>query len=120
MSSAILCLALAIFNESRSEPIKGKYAVAEVIDNRTKHPNYPSDYCGVIKQPNQFSWYRNSQSLKPPKHETKAWDESLEVAKNFHTNKTNYTKGAIYFNHQRLGVRFGKQLKCKIGQHVFF
>jgi Cell wall hydrolyses involved in spore germination len=120
MTEAILCLAIAIFNESKGEPTKGQYAVAEVIHNRSNHSDYPNSYCGVVKQKGQFSWYKGSQSLKPPKHENKAWDESLKVAKNFSTKKTNYTKGSLYFNHQRLGVRFGKSLKCKIGNHVFF
>lgn len=120
ISESILCLAMAVFRESRSEPIKGKYAVMEVVHNRSKHPNYPDNYCGVVKQKGQFSWYKGSNSLKPPKYEKEAWDESVKVARNFYTNKTNYTKGSLYFNHKKLGVRFNKTLKVKIGQHVFF
>ena len=120
VNESVMCLAILVFNEARGEDIKGKQAVMEVAYNRTKHKSYPKDVCSVIKQRNQFSWYKGSQSLKPPKHENKAWDESLKVAKNFSTNKTNHTKGSLYFNHQRLGVRYGKTLKCKIGNHIFF
>lgn len=121
ISEAILCLSIAIFKESRGEPLKGKYAVAEVIHNRSNHPSFPKDYCGVIKQKSQFSFYKGSSSLKPPKHEQEAWKESQEVAKNFYKKKTNYTNGAIYFNTSRLGVRFKptvKPLKC--GKHIFY
>lgn len=120
MTEAILCLAIAIFRESRGEPVKAQFAIAEVIHNRTKHQDFPDDYCSVIKQKGQFSFYKNPQSLKPPKHEIDAWNASVKVAKDFSKNKTNYTKGALYFNSNRLGVRFNKQLKCKIGKHVFF
>ena len=120
ISESILCLAMTIFREGRSEPIKAQYSIAEVVHNRSKHPNYPDSYCGVVKQKGQFSWYKGSNSLKPPKYEKQAWDESVRVAKNFYTNKTNYTKGSLYFNHKKLGVRFQKTLKVKIGNHVFF
>ena len=120
ISESILCLAMTIFREGRSEPIKAQYSIAEVVHNRSKHPDYPNTYCGVVKQKGQFSWYKGSNSLKPPKYEKEAWDESVKVAKNFYTNKTNYTKGSLYFNHKKLGVRFNKTLKVKIGQHVFF
>lgn len=118
LSESLLCLSIAIFHESRGESVKAQYAVAEVIHNRTKNNKYPNNYCDVIKQKGQFSFYKGS--MKPPKHEQQAWEDSKQVAKNFSKNKTNYTKGAIFFNHQRLGVRFGSTLKCKIGKHVFF
>lgn len=120
VNSTILCLAAAIFHESRGEPIKAQYAVAEVIDNRVKSKKFPNDHCSVIKQKSQFSFYKGSQSLKKPKHELDAWNKSLSVAKDFYSNKTNYTKGSLYFNHKRLGVRFGGKLKYKNGNHVFF
>ena len=120
MSEALLCLSILVFMEARSEPLVGKYAVMEVVHNRSKHHNYPNTYCGVVKQKGQFSWYKGSNSLKPPKYEKEAWDESVKVAKIFYTNKTNYTKGSLFFNHKNIGVRFGKTLKCKIGNHVFF
>ena len=118
LSESLLCLSIAIFHESRGESVKAQYAVAEVIHNRTKNNKYPNNYCDVIKQKGQFSFYKGS--MKPPKHEQQAWEDSKQVAKNFSKNKTNYTKGAIFFNHQRLGVRFGNTMKCKIGKHVFF
>lgn len=59
--------------------------------------------------------------MKPPKHETIAWNASVQVAKNFYNKKTNYTNGALYFNTNRLGVRYKTDVKpCKVGNHVFY
>jgi spore germination cell wall hydrolase CwlJ-like protein len=44
------CLANAIYWESRSEPIKGQEAVAQVVMNRVFSPFYPNDVCAVIYQ----------------------------------------------------------------------
>lgn len=120
LDAATLCMALAVFHESRGEPQKAQYAVAEVVHNRSKSEKYPSNYCDIIKQKGQFSFYKGSQTLKPPKNEKESWENSVRVAKNFSKNKTNYTKGSLFFNHKNLGVRFGNTLKCKIGNHVFF
>lgn len=121
INEAILCLAIASFKEARSEPIKAQYAVMEVIHNRSEHPDYPNSYCGVVKQQGQFSWFKNHGSLKPPKYELDAWKKSLEIAKMFKTKKTNYTKGAKYFNTVSLGVRYKTDVSPKrIGKQVFY
>jgi len=36
-------------------------AVADVIMNRATSGRYPSSWCGVVKQPAQFSFVRNGQ-----------------------------------------------------------
>ena len=56
------CLTEVLFHEVRGEPIEGIKAVLSVVHNRTKAKGFPSDYCGVVHQPYQFS-YRNS--IKP-------------------------------------------------------
>ena len=53
---ATRCLAGAIYFEAKGEPIDGQLAVAEVVINRAKSGRFPSDICGVIKQPGQFSF----------------------------------------------------------------
>jgi hypothetical protein len=44
------CLANAIYFESRSEPIRGQMAVAQVVVNRAFSGFYPNDICGVVYQ----------------------------------------------------------------------
>ena len=122
LDTITLCLAMTVFKEARSEPKKAQYAVLEVVHNRSISPKFPNnDYCGVIKQPNAFSWVKNHRSMKPPKFELESWKESIAVARDFQRNRTNYTKGAKYFNHISLGVRYKTNAKSvRIGQHVFY
>ena len=116
-----MCLALNVFMESRGESKKAQYAVLEVVHNRSKDSDFPNDYCSVIKQPNAFSWVKNHRSMKPPKFELESWKESLAVARDFQRNRTNYTKGAKYFNQLSLGVRDTTSVKSvKLGKHVFY
>jgi hypothetical protein len=44
------CLANAIYFESRSEPLRGQMAVAQVVLNRAFSGFYPNDICGVVYQ----------------------------------------------------------------------
>ncbi len=44
------CLANAIYFESRSEPVRGQMAVAQVVINRVFSGFYPGDVCGVVYQ----------------------------------------------------------------------
>ena len=121
LSESLLCMAIAIFHESRGESKKAQYAVAEVIHNRTKHPNYPNNYCGVVKDKGQFSFVKNQRQLRPPRYELEAWQKSIEVAKDFKQKKTDITKGAIYFNHVKLGIRYKTKVKSvRLGNHVFY
>lgn len=121
IETATFCLALASFMEARGEPVKAQYAVMEVIHNRHSSDKFPNGYCNVIKQPNQFSWYKGNGSMKVPNKDFSAWNQSLEIANNFQQNKTNYVGKALYFNHNRLGVRYKTNVKpCKIGNHTFY
>jgi len=44
------CLANAVYFESRSEPVRGQIAVAQVVVNRSFSGFYPNDVCGVVYQ----------------------------------------------------------------------
>jgi hypothetical protein len=44
------CLANAIYFESRSEPLRGQMAVAQVVMNRVFSGFYPNDVCSVVYQ----------------------------------------------------------------------
>jgi len=53
----ILCVALAVYFESRGEPIEGQYAVASVVWNRRNDPRWPNHTCEVVAEKGQFeSW----------------------------------------------------------------
>lgn len=44
------CLANAVYFESRSEPVRGQIAVAQVVMNRVFSDFYPNDVCEVVYQ----------------------------------------------------------------------
>jgi spore germination cell wall hydrolase CwlJ-like protein len=44
------CLSEALYFEARGESVKGQFAVAEVIMNRSTHTSFPASVCGVINQ----------------------------------------------------------------------
>jgi hypothetical protein len=47
---ALRCLAQAVYYESALEPRRGQEAVAQVVLNRVRDPNYPKTVCGVVFQ----------------------------------------------------------------------
>jgi spore germination cell wall hydrolase CwlJ-like protein len=53
------CMATAIYFEARGEPVRGQYAVAQVVMNRLRSPDYPKTVCGVVYQ--NADWYDHCQ-----------------------------------------------------------
>jgi spore germination cell wall hydrolase CwlJ-like protein len=61
------CLAKNVYYESKSESIRGQFAVASVTVNRTQDPRFPDTVCEVVHYSSvsriskklvcQFSWY---------------------------------------------------------------
>ncbi|MFC5067205.1 cell wall hydrolase [Flaviflagellibacter deserti] len=48
MARAKKCLSEAVYFEARGEPLKGQYAVAQVVMNRTRSGYYPDNVCAVV------------------------------------------------------------------------
>jgi len=47
---AVECLAEAVYYEAGTESVEGQRAVAQVVLNRVRDPNFPSSICGVVYQ----------------------------------------------------------------------
>jgi hypothetical protein len=47
---ALSCLTNAIYYEAGNEPEEGQRAVAQVVLNRLRHPDWPDSICGVVYQ----------------------------------------------------------------------
>lgn len=117
LKSALMCLALTVHFESRGEPIKGQYAVAEVVMNRAEKRNLT--VCQVVKQKGQFSWLPK-WNRKLPTH-NKHWEQSVSIAETVLKGKvTNYTKGSSYFRHKSGLNRSIMVSPIIIGNHVFY
>lgn len=53
---ALGCMTQAIYYEAGTEPEAGQRAVAQVVINRMRHPDYPNSVCGVVYQTCQFTF----------------------------------------------------------------
>jgi len=83
----LACMADNIYNEAGFESIEGQLAVATVVWNRVKSPDYPKTVCGVVYERHvdfrnhkvvcQFSW-----TCKPKrKLNKKKYKQSREIAR---------------------------------------
>jgi len=71
-------MANAVYGESRGEPFEGQVAVAAVILNRVKSPNFPKTPSGVIFQPGAFTAVADGQIyLEPNEQARKAVQQAL-------------------------------------------
>jgi spore germination cell wall hydrolase CwlJ-like protein len=124
------CLAEAIYFEARSEPEKGKIAVAQVVLNRVKNPAYPDTICDVVYQNSdqrhacQFSFA--CDGLPEAINEPGAWAESLALAKKIlGDEKTLYLAdigAATHYHANYVRPDWAGDMKRmqKVGTHVFY
>ena len=132
----IQCMALNIYFEARSEPVKAQYAVADVVMHRAMHYNYPNTICGVIKDgvyppwnskvPYKwrcsFTWHCDRKSDSP--NDVKAlvvaqriahdvimspsYDPEVDYALYYHATSVN-----PYWSSQKVYVK-------QVGSHLFY
>lgn len=125
-----VCLAKAIYHESKSEPLHGKKSVAKVVLNRKHHEKFPKTICSVINQVAvvhgrkyyQFSWVPTQHKVKVNK---KLWETSLDLSDDILNNKTklpNFGPNVLYFKSVHSRVRFGKgyRLVQRVGKQNFY
>lgn len=127
MITSAMCLAIAIYYETRNEvsPDAG-LAVAEVIINRVEDNRWPDSVCAVVKQDNgpkkhdcQFSFYCDGKPERP-KHK-EAWLRAQEQAADA-LNGNLLGHGALYYHadYSRPVWRHGLDKLGKIGKHIFY
>ncbi len=111
---SLLCLALNIFHEARSEPIESQIGVAAVTVNRSRDKGYPSSICKVVYEPSAFSWtaskakrqIRNVSQIKG-EEDKKAFLKAKQIAYLYLQGKLENPVGSRkYFNHKSLGKRY--------------
>lgn len=123
-----ICMAHAIYFESRGESLKGMIAVANVVLNRVEDPRYPKTICNVVYQRNkrgcQFSWVCDPKSAIRNKD---AWERSKTLAYAvlflYNTESyVDYTYGATMFHSTSVSPRWAnkKNRTTKIGDHLFY
>lgn len=122
--SSVLCMAMAIFYEAQGEPLRGKQAVAEVVNNRSIA--WGMSTCEVVFQKGQFSWTKHTK--QPPKNKGESWSDCLSIAKKYvhqdgpvSYNPTNHVGGRLYFNSgsRCANGKYRGKVDLVIGNHNF-
>ncbi len=122
------CLARAIYFEARSESAMGQLAVAKVILNRTRDPNYPKSICGVVYQGSnrrnscQFSFA--CDGMADEVRQPAAWAQSKQIAKRAiaGTDNMKAMSAATNYHADYVRPRWAKGMRrlVKIGRHIFY
>ena len=113
LNSMLMCLALNVYFEARSDTMTGQYAVAQVVINRVQSSKFPDDVCSVVKQSRndgtcQFSWYCDGKkdiiwatymNGDVIQENMTAWRDSIHVALFMMSGnmKDDITKGAVFY-----------------------
>ena len=122
------CLARAVYFEARSETELGQLAVAKVILNRVKDPEYPKSICGVVYQGSgkrnscQFSFACDGlpDDVKSPA----AWSNAKRIAQMAMSGdaKVAAIGSATTYHADYVNPAWAKSMRrlIKIGHHVFY
>jgi len=110
-------LARAVNGEARGEPYEGQVAVAAVILNRTRSPDFPNTIAGVIYQPGAFTAVSDGQinvPIDPNSTVVKAVRDAL--------NGWDPTYGCLYYWNPATATSkwiWSRKVVVKIGKHNF-
>ena len=122
MSREMMCLAQAVYFESRGEPLDGQLAVARVVVNRAESRTFPDDYCAVVTQRAQFSFVRGG-TIPTPNRSSAAWTRAKAIARIAHGDLWESPVGdSLYFHatHVRPGWSRRLSRRAQIDNHIFY
>tara|TARA_R110001606_G_scaffold42782_1_gene113926 strand:+ start:353 stop:748 length:396 start_codon:yes stop_codon:yes gene_type:complete len=124
--SPLMCLAAAVFFESRSQPLQGQYAVAKVVMNRVESHRWPDNICDVVFQYKQFSFTHDGKSDKYWIYNSNVGDrQAIDIAE---TVARSVLKGDVINStsthyHAAYVKPFWRKLyhlDGRIGSHIFY
>ena len=139
IAEAIMCLALNVYYEARSEDMAGQIAVSQVVMNRVHSEYYPDTPCEVVyqgptrpqwddptkqipvKHRCQFSWYCDGKSDNPTDEE--AWRTAVTVAWGvFNGMVQDKVNGALWYHADYVTPEWAseKQETTRVGTHIFY
>jgi N-acetylmuramoyl-L-alanine amidase len=110
-------LARAVNGEARGESYEGQVAVAAVIINRTRAPEFPKTIAGVIYQPGAFTAVSDGQ-INVPIDE----DSTVVKAARDALNGWDPTNGCLYYWNPATATSkwiWSRTIVKKIGKHNF-
>ena len=118
------CIAVAVYHEARGESLEGQLAVAKVIMNRAASGDYPASWCGVVKQPWQFSFVNPRTGYMPGVDQASAeWRKALGVTRLAVANAVQSVPGdCLWYHADYVAPKWRNNLRRveKIGAHIFY
>jgi len=118
------CIAVAVYHEARGESLEGQLAVAKVIMNRAASGDYPISWCGVVKQPWQFSFVNPRTGYMPGVDQASAeWRKALGVTRLAVANAVQSVPGdCLWYHADYVAPKWRNNLRRveKIGAHIFY
>ena len=122
LSDEANCIAVAVYHEARGESLEGQLAVAQVIKNRAMSGKYPADWCGVVKQPWQFSFVRRGQ-FPSVDQSSDAWRKAVGITRLAVANAVpSVPKDCLWYHANYVAPRWSNNLQRveQIGTHIFY
>jgi hypothetical protein len=122
------CMATAIYFEARDEPVRGQFAVAQVIMNRIRSPFYPKTICGVVYQGERLRTGCQFSFTCTGKHnavkEKEEWSTAVKLAKQVIAGEV-WVKEVGYATHYHATYvhptwRHELDKVAQIGGHIFY
>lgn len=121
-ASDLLCIAVAIYHEARSQPLDGQLAVASVILNRARAPDrWGATPCAVVT-PVQFS-FLGSDGRHPPVRDREAWAIAVEMAREALERGPSPLVGrADHYHTPTVDPEWNEEMRqvIRIDDHIFF
>jgi len=118
------CIAVAVYHEARGESLEGQLAVARVIMNRAVSGKYPATWCGVVKQPWQFSFVNPRSGYMPGVDAASAaWKKALGITRLAMANAVpSLSTDVLWYHADYVAPSWGRRLTRvdKIGTHIFY
>lgn len=118
------CIAVAVYHEARGESLEGQMAVARVIMNRAASGKYPTSWCGVVKQPWQFSFVNPRTGTMPSVDQASgSWRKALGVTRLAVSNAVQSVPAdTLWYHADYVAPSWGHRLTRveKIGAHIFY
>ncbi len=118
------CMAVAVYHEARGETLEGQLAVARVIMNRAASGKYPTSWCGVVKQPWQFSFVNPRTGYMPGVDAASAsWRKAQGITRLAMANAVpSVSTDCLWYHADYVAPGWGRRLTRveKIGAHIFY
>jgi N-acetylmuramoyl-L-alanine amidase len=118
------CMAVAVYHEARGETLEGQLAVARVIMNRAASGKYPTTWCGVVKQPWQFSFVNPRSGYMPGVDEdSSSWRKALGITRLAMSNAVpSLSTDVLWYHANYVSPSWGRRLTrvSQIGAHIFY